>query len=242
MEESNAVRRRGRGTAGIVVGAAVLGVLAGTGTGWAIQRERPPTPLPPLTGAMPGRPASASPAPAPAALPAAQDRAAVYRGDLLARLVPTPAGDTEQGRQWLTVAEWAERFGEPDRKYPELVAHGYQRAASAWWRDPRGDRTIVNLIQFRDDDVLHAPEEMTSALSFALDDPALARPTSVPGTIDGMVWGSGRPFASREDGTYYRGRGLARMGNILVQVWVHSPRPVSPATVMAVVRRQLGRL
>ena len=64
----------------------------------------------------------------------------------------------------------------------------------------------------------------------------------IPGTVDGQVWGSGNPDRGLSDLLPYSGRALARVGNILVDVDVNSPHPVTAKTVMAVIEQQLERL
>ncbi|MEV8534780.1 hypothetical protein [Streptomyces sp. NPDC051211] len=48
MENEQPRRRRTGRTVALIAAAAVLGVLAGTVTGYAVQLDRAPTPLPPL--------------------------------------------------------------------------------------------------------------------------------------------------------------------------------------------------
>jgi hypothetical protein len=244
VEQQNAVRRRGR-TALIVVTAVVLGALAGGGIGYKVQYDRAPTPLPPLAGPPPAQPAGAGPA--VAALPASQDRDAVFRGDLLALLPPTPKGAHQGKRDWMTVLGYAERFYEPERIFRDLVSHGYQRGVVATWTDESGTSTTIRLVQFRDDLSAWTPRQLFDETSRADDDYLLGASAPVPGTTDGKVWGSsGKSDAyydnGGDEGDEFYGRGLARIGNIFVDVWVDGPQPVRRAAVMAVMKRQLERM
>lgn len=240
VKQPNAVRRRRR-TALITTSAAVLGVLAGGLLGYGIQDHRAPTPLPPLTGAMPVQPAGAGPA--PKALPVSQDRNAVYRGDLLKLLVPTPKGAKEENRSWMSLADYAENFENPAGAFTGLVDHQYQRGADAEWSDRKSTSYFtVRLIQFRDDAAPWAPQEMIYQANLASGDSGYGASLDVPGTVDGQVWGSAGPESDPGHVPYYSGHGQARVGNIYVEVWVDGIKPIKASTVLAVMKRQLVRL
>src|SRR5262245_24774374 len=60
-EQGGALRRRRRGrTLLLIATAAVLGVVAGTVTGYAVQSDRPPTPLRPLAQPLAAAPVAAA--------------------------------------------------------------------------------------------------------------------------------------------------------------------------------------
>jgi len=218
----------------------VLGVLAGGGLGYRIQQQRTPTPLPPLTGPALAQPKGAGAA--PPALPVGQDRAAVYDGNLLTLLVPTPKGAKQEERQWESLADYAERFTEPDDAFVDFAENDFRRAADVIWLQGHNTVVTVELVQFRDDAAPFAPRRISSQTNFNDGDPELGDSQDVPGTMDGKVWPSGKQH--REAGyepTYYAS-GLARVGNITVEVFVVSAKPVKGATVTSVVTKQLERL
>ncbi|MBM9508457.1 hypothetical protein [Actinacidiphila acididurans] len=239
MKQPNAVRRRRR-TALITTSAAVLGVLAGGLLGYDIQDHRAPTPLPPLTGAMPVQPAGAGPV--PKALPLAQDRDAVYRGDLLKLLVPTPKGDKEENRSWMSLADYAEDFENPAGAFTGLVDHQYQRGADAEWTDRKSSYFTVHLVQYRDDAAPWTPQEMLYQANLASGDSHYGASLDVPGTVDGQVWGSAHPQSDPGYEPIYSGHGQARVGNIYVEVWVDASKPVKASAVLALMKKQLVRL
>lgn len=234
-------RRRGRTTA-LIAAALVLGVLAGGGAGYRIQQERKPTPLPPLTGPVLAQAKGAGPD--VPALPVAQDRDAVYDGDLLKLLLPTPKakGTKELDRRWLPLIEYADSFTKPGVAFDNFAENDFRRAATAEWEDARDTFVTVNLAQFRDEATVYTGTHLTAQESFSGDDPDYSDTVPVPGTVDAEVWGSAAP--ERKDGylPLYKGRGMARIGNIFVDVFVDSAHPVKARTVMSLIKRQLERL
>jgi hypothetical protein len=232
-------RRRGRTTL-LIAAAAVLGVLAGGGLGYRIQQQRDPTPLPPLTAAMPAQPKGA--APAVPALPASQDRAAIYDGNLLDLLLPIPKGAKDPERDWVSLAESAERFDQADSAFEELTADAFRRHAEASWTDTHDVYREVDLLQFRDDigpDAITLFEEWSAAEN---SEPHYAEGIQVSGVTNGLVWGSAKPFKDAGFEPSYEGRALVQVGNIVMEVFVDSLHPVKASTVRAVVSQQLERL
>lgn len=217
----------------------MLGVLAGGGLGYRVQQQRTPTPLPPLTGPVLAQPKGAGQA--PDALPASQDRAAVYDGDLLTMLLPTPKGAKEEERDWEDLDDFAERFTKPAGAFVQFAGQDFRRAADASWVR---DRTVVTveLAQFRDDVVAYAPQRITAQWEYNDANPELGDSHVLPGTTDGGVWGSDRKHQEAGYLPTYYGSGLARSGNIVVQVFVVSVHPVKAATVASLTTRQLERL
>lgn len=234
-------RRRGR-TALILAVAAVVGVLAGGGVGYKIQHDRPPTALPPLTGPELVRPKGAGPELAP--LPVGQDRAAVYDGDLLKLLVPTPRtkGTKEAERKWLTLSDYASDFTKPEAVFTILAGNDFRRAAVATWVNT-ASRTVVDveLVQFRDQADAYASRWFGDQESYPATSAQYRSGVHIPGTVDGQVWGSGMPD-SGSDVFPYSGGSLARVGNIVVDVEVNSEHPVAAKTVMSLIEQQLERL
>jgi hypothetical protein len=232
-------RRRGRTTL-LIAAAAVLGVLAGGGLGYRIQQERPPTPLPPLTGPVLAQPKGAGPA-APK-LPAAQDGGLVYRGDLLKLLVPTPKGGKETYRDWMSLAEYAEEYTRADVEFRNLTSNAFQRSVEADWTGKKNAYYEVHLTQFRDEGYANAPSFFEDQKSVDDSLPEDGRPHDLTDVGSGRVWGSGRAESHAGYLPIYRGRGIARVGNIYVEVYVNSLHPVKYTTVRSLLEKQLERL
>ena len=232
-------RRRGRTTL-LIASAAVLGVLAGGGLGYRIQQQRTPTPLPPLTGPVLAQPKGAGAA--PKTLPASQDSDVIFDGNLLKLLVPTPKGAKEEDRDWESLADYAERFTKPAGAFVEFAGDDFRRAADASWMVGHHTVVTVELAQFRDDASPYAPERISDQSMFNDDDPQLGDSHDVPNTLDGKAWGSDKPERRAGYEPVYYGHGLARVGNIVIEVFVASDRPVQAGTVSSLVTKQLERL
>lgn len=224
----------------LAAAAAVLGVLAGAGAGYQVQRDRRPTPLPPLSAAAPAQPKGVAPAqPAPKV---ADDRNAVYQGNLLQLLLPTPKGAKQTERRWVTQAEEADRFHDPAAAFDDLGHHHFQRAVTVRWSVGKTSHvdTEVSLTQYRDDRTPYT-SEMLSGSEYS-DGTHQSYGTPVPGTMDGEVRPSAEPYDEAGGVKVYVGEGFARMGNIFVEVYVSGLHPVSRNAVMSVITKQLERL
>ncbi|MEE4545738.1 hypothetical protein V2S66_27685 [Streptomyces sp. V4-01] len=232
-------RRRGRTTL-LIAAAAVLGVLAGGGLGYRIQDQRAPTPLPPLAGAPPAQPKGAGTA--AAALPAAQDRDAVFQGDLLTLLMPTPKGGKQKDRGWVSLIDFAEQYERPAAAFTDFARNDFRRAADVAWLAGAHTRYHVTLAQFRDEAAPHTPEELLDQGTYADENSKLGDSVQIPATMDGKVWPSAAPYRDPGYEPDYFSLGVARVGDIYVEVTVDSTRPVTSSVVMAVIKTQLERL
>lgn len=128
--------------------AVVVGLLGGAGAGYAVQKHRAPTPLPPLDAAVP---VAAAAAPAFKADPAVDD-VAKLDGDLRNLLIDKPSGakdpDFEPGLSWVSSYELAEFARADDKDFVELGNAGFRRAAQRAWQV--GGQTVeIDVIQFR---------------------------------------------------------------------------------------------
>ncbi|MEY9870752.1 hypothetical protein ABH931_000206 [Streptacidiphilus sp. MAP12-33] len=240
------VRRRwSRGRIALLVaGAVVLGALGGGGIGYAIQAQRPPTPLPPLAGDALHYPlahATASPAP----LPADQDDAVRTDGDLPSLLVSAPAGsrpweqpDTPDG--WLSPAAFALQYKEPATEFRWLLQDGFRRAAEAEWMQGDTSYQIV-LLQFQKQDEANATKEVSDQEGYAKTSCG-GDGVAVPGTENGQAFAGTTGHSDGGGNTYYQGRGFARHGDIVVEVYVAGGSQISSQSVMSVLQNQLERL
>lgn len=233
-------RPLGRRKLSLLAAAALgLGVLAGGGAGYAVQSGRPATPLPPLVAAGPTQPAGPGPTqPAPRV---ADDRNAIYEGDLLKLLVPVPDGGRHGERGWVTQADLADQLGNYTA-FENLNERGFRRAAEASWDSGHDDEvtTDVMLTQYRDDTSVYTEQALRdSARTTDRDHQQHAVP--LPGTVDGTVLASNKPY--KEDGLeVYVGQADARVGNIFVEVYISSLHPVSAKDLRSVMTKQLERL
>src|SRR5690242_876541 len=116
-----AARARRSRTILLVAGAALLGVVAGTCTGYLIQADREPTKLPPLS--QPKLAQARGKAPEP--LSAAQDRQVKADGDLRKLLLKKPTGtktaDWIPGDGWMNLAEFADTYEKPGSMFDSLI-------------------------------------------------------------------------------------------------------------------------
>ncbi|MFJ9548923.1 hypothetical protein [Streptomyces erythrochromogenes] len=144
-------RRRAGRTTLLIAGAAVLGVLAGTVTGYAVQYHRDPTPLPPLAQQkMDG--------PKPAAMNDATSRRSInatrwHKTDeeLAKKLVDLPGG----AKDGFSGAVSADAFAaswylEPSEAVGSLIRDGVKNVATARWAENDRNFVQVHLLQFRD--------------------------------------------------------------------------------------------
>ncbi|MEW1863123.1 MULTISPECIES: hypothetical protein [unclassified Streptomyces] len=232
-------RRRGRTTL-LIAAAAVLGVLAGGGLGYHIQQKRSPTPLPPLTGPVLAQPKGAGPA-APK-LPAAQDGGLVYQGDLLKLLVPTPKGAKEETRDWVSLLEYADGYTHAGSMFSTFASESFQRSVEADWTDKQGDYYEVHLTQFRDEGYAGTPSLFQDQRNIADSSPNSGPGTDLAGVTDGRAWGSAKPYQEAGYLSDYLARGLGRVGNIYVEVYIDSLHPVKSGRIKPILEKQLERL
>ncbi|MFC4030173.1 hypothetical protein ACFO3J_01655 [Streptomyces polygonati] len=232
-------RRRGR-TARLIAVAAVLGVVAGGGVGYRIQQQRDPTPPPPLTGAMPAQPKGAGPA--VPALPVSQDRAALYDGDLLKFLVQVPKSGEDPERLRVPLWDYAETFDKPAGAFEDMASDDFQQGARADWTDAHGVFREVDLTQFRDEASPSARARFSEWWADIDGYTWLGPSEQIAGVQNGSVWPSGEEWKKSGFQPEYRGHGLAEVGNILIEVFVDSPRPVKSSTVRTLIDQQLERL
>ncbi|MFF6806222.1 hypothetical protein [Streptomyces sp. NPDC012616] len=122
-------RPRGRTTL-MIAGAALLGVAAGTCTGYVIQAGRAPTALPPLSQPVVGQ-ADGEAEP----LSAAQDRRVKTDGDLRKLLITRPKRAKDSrfpvGRDgWADLASYAGEYKSPAERSTAAVPQGHRGGRS----------------------------------------------------------------------------------------------------------------
>ncbi|MEU9042966.1 MULTISPECIES: hypothetical protein [unclassified Kitasatospora] len=209
--------------------ALVLGTLAGGGVGYAVQAQRPPTPLPPLQATRPSYPAEVVD---PAALAAEQPAPPAIDGDLTKLLITAPEGSTPWSENpdkpsWISIGEVAEQSGNAAFAFRDLASRGFRRAAEVDWKK---DDTLyrVSLIQFAPD---HADE---------------AKSASWPSFADGANGGykvesEPRHWAESTE-QYYYGQAVAKRGSLQMTIEVFGTQQVNADLLKDLAKRQWERL
>lgn len=224
----------------------MLGVLAGAVTGYAVQYQREPTPLPPLARAD-----LRTPTPIPADGKTTARSLSVNRwdktdGDLRDLLVNKPKGArTEKEAGWLDLPDYAAGFERPGDVFEIMVDSDFRRAASVAWSEGDGDAiyVTVTLVQFRDDKNLEAAEFAGRRQQEYLGaDRAGSKGSAVPGSTNGRTWLFNEPD-SRPDSAPYQARAVAFRGDILMEIrYDDNAGPVSKMAFEALAKRQLELL
>jgi hypothetical protein len=209
--------------------ALALGTLAGVGVGYAVQAQRPPTPLPPLQVARPAYPARAVD---PTAFAAEQPAPLSIEGDLPKLLITAPEGsgawaDFPNLPSWVSVGEVAERSAEAARLFRDLNDSGFRRAAEVdWMKD--GVKYRVSLTQY-------APDHAVEAKAHR------AKPFADDANGGYVVMTEPETWADSTD-QYYYGQASAQRGTVQMTVEIFSPRPVDSATLKDLAKKQWERL
>lgn len=233
------VRARRPRTAVLLVGALLLGPVLGGGIGYAIQANRPPTPLPPLQlTVLPKYPsitldakAAADAAPKPLAID----------GDLRKLLLTKPADAQDwddygyaSGDGWETVGELARSHGNSAEQFRYLLGQGLRRTAIATWQKGTS-KYRIQLMQY-------GPDSANGAIS------GVWRSDSDASTsfANGMEGGYGAPTTPHQytDTTeqYYYGVAQARRGGVLMVIEVFSSAQVNADEVRDLAQRQWEQL
>ncbi|MFD9461313.1 hypothetical protein [Streptomyces sp. NPDC060027] len=241
-EEASAPRPRRRGrTALLVATAAVLGLVAGTCTGFLVQADREPTKLPPLSQPVVAQAKGAGPEP----LSAAQDHRVKTNGDLRKLLLPRPKGAREAdwiGHDgWMDIGEYSETFKKPAGAYSELVGDEFRRAAVAAWSVGHTYTVEVRLVQYRQEEGLAAADSAGDGHYWANEEER-TRSWTVPGTGDGMAYVHDKPATKPGYLPVYEAEAHAWRGDIDMEIWVYDTKPISKARIMDLAKRQMERL
>lgn len=232
--------RRGR-TAALIACAALLGVVAGTCTGYLIQADRSPTALPPLS--QPELAQATGKAPEP--LSAAQDRQVKTDGDLRKLLLKKPGGAKKAAwlgsDGWMNLTEYAEDFEKPGTMFGNLVRDEFRRAAVTGWETDGRQTVEIRLVQFRQQESLEASDSSDNGQYWA-DRKSGTDSWSVPGTGSGMAYVHNRPDTSLGSVPLYSAEAHAHRGDIAMEVWIYDSKPITKARIMDLAKRQMERL
>ncbi|MER5712378.1 hypothetical protein [Streptomyces sp. NPDC002122] len=236
-------RRRALRTVGLIAVAAVLGLVGGTATGYGIQAEREPTPLPALNqpGLVYPKPLPKGEEPEP--LSAAEDRQVKANGDLRKLLVPRPKGARAHGADgWVSLAEYASVYDYAGGALEFQLDLGIRRVASRAWRTGEHRYTTVRLVQYRADAGIGAKKHIEDQQRIAMEED---RSDSDGEEIKGSS--NGRYFlypVKREAGylDYYEARAYIWRGDIAVEIYIEDTRKIAENDIRSLAERQLGRL
>ncbi|MEV6016297.1 MULTISPECIES: hypothetical protein [unclassified Streptomyces] len=228
-------RRRGRTTL-LIATAAVLGLVAGTCTGFLVQAHRAPTKLPSLSQPV----VTQAKGPGPDPLSAAQDHRVKTDGDLRKLLIARPKGTkvpdwAPESDGWLTLAAYADSLRNADQEFPSLIKSEFRRAAGVSWTDSSTSSVQVRLVQYRQEEYLGA------AGRAGRWDVRGTRSWPVPGAGDGMVYLFG---PERKAGylPFYKAQAAASRGDIAMEIWIYDSKPIPKSKIMNLAKRQLERL
>ncbi|MFD7261864.1 hypothetical protein [Streptomyces sp. NPDC059874] len=235
-------RRRGRTTL-LIAGAAVLGVLAGAVTGYAVQYHREPTALPPLAQQKLVTPKALAPDDATTNKTINANRWHKTDDDLSKLLIEAPSGAKAVGAGYDTLDSFSTTFERPDGALRGFANDGFRRIATTMWQD---DRVLVEvrLIQFDDfsgaDDYQKEQAGYMPEKKFAGNDGV-----AIPGiSADlGHVWVNSE---THEKPGYYpvrEARALVRRGDVVVDIFYYDNRgKIAEGDVIDLAKRQLERL
>ncbi|MFE9612874.1 hypothetical protein [Streptomyces sp. NPDC006012] len=233
-------RRRGR-TAALIAAAAVLGVVAGTCTGYLIQADRKPTRLPSLSQPV-VKQAKGEVEP----LSAAQDRRVKTDGDLRKLLLSRPAGTNDGFLEgvddgWLDQAAYSNWYTYPAGQFEYLTENQFRRAVGTSWRVGDTYEVEIVLAQYRQDHDL-AASDATHEDRYWAEKKAGTHSWPVPGTGYGQVYVHDKPY--RESGyvPVYSAEAHAWRGDISVEIFVYDAKPVSKKMIMDLAERQMRKL
>ncbi|MCY0927495.1 hypothetical protein OTB20_15005 [Streptomyces sp. H27-H1] len=239
-----AVRRRGGRALLLIAGAAVLGVLAGTVTGYAIQYDREPTPLAPLAQQDPVSPKALAPDGATTNETINANRWHKTDGDLATLLIDAPGGAKVVGKGYDTIDSVATGFEEPDRMLRNLVKTDVRRLASVSWTEGDSTFVTVQLLQFKDRD---GADDYQAGQSSYMPQKKYAgnEGVAIPGLASdlGHVWVDSEAEEKPGYLPMRAGRAIARRGDIVLDIhYVNNRGKVAQGDVLNLAKRQLERL
>ncbi|MFD2121400.1 hypothetical protein ACFSNO_20135 [Streptomyces cirratus] len=143
-------RRRGR-TALLIAAGLVLGAVAGTVTGYAVQYDREPTPLPPLAQQSIDTPPPVAPNAGTTRRSINANRWTKAEEDIDKMLVDAPSGaDVAFSGAQSTDEYAADYYDKPSAGIGALIRDRVRRNASNQWKEGRGTYVEIRLSQYRD--------------------------------------------------------------------------------------------
>lgn len=224
--------------------AALLGVVAGTATGYTVQADRAPTALPPLSQPGLAYPAKALPAGTKVTpLSAEEDSQVKTDGDLRKLLLRKPAGVREAPEHyiadgWSGLAQYTSGADRPSAMFGFLTGLDFRRMAATSWDQPGDHMTKIDLVQFRSGPNLGARDLVADQTAFS---------ESVGGTGEAIRSSSNGRYwvfeATHEAGFLpYHARALAQRGDVVVDINIFDSKPIAATEIRDLAERQLERL
>lgn len=236
-------RRRGRTTL-LIATALVLGALAGTVTGYAVQYHRAPTPLPPLAQQSIDTPEPVA-ANADTSLRSINaNRWGKAEDDLTRLLVETPAGvDVQYSGPESPDAYAADYYKDPNVGIDNLLREGVRRIATLRWREHGRTSVTIRLMQYR---------QRTGAAGFQHGHGYMADPDhagnagkDLPGVPAdfGHLWVDSKAHQGSGSVPTRGARVIARRGDVVMDVKYWSDgTDVDEGAVVELAKRQWERL
>lgn len=243
-------RRRGR-TALIIAVAAVFGIVGGTATGYAVQADRPPTPLAALSQPDLVYPAKPLPTGKAADAPSSDGTGLVKTdGDLRKLLLSEPAGAHEIKVPWIEDG-WspltlyaAARGKSPAGFFEYLASEDLRRIAARSWQSDGERECDIELLQFRAGPTNNGLAHLMIQAGYV-----------TASVADGGAGNEGKHLGDSDTDTYwlyppqnepgyppYQARALAQRGDVVVDISVFDSRPISEKYIRTLTERQLERL
>ncbi|MFF4267437.1 hypothetical protein ACFY7Y_38190 [Streptomyces virginiae] len=243
--DTSAPRRRTGRTTLLIAGAAALGVLAGTITGYAVQYHREPTPLPPLAQqdiAVP-KPLAGNDATSLRSINA--NRWHKADEDLVAKLVEVPAGATVAFSGAQSPDEFAADFyANPPAGIGSAIRQNVRRIATVRWSEDLTNFVEIRLLQFQNRD---GAERFQSGVQDYM--PTTKRAGNAGAEVPGVPADFGHLWinseASEKPGylPVRRGTALVRRGDIVMHItYVNNRGEVDEKAVADLAKRQMERL
>ncbi|MFJ1864134.1 hypothetical protein ACIOD1_05840 [Streptomyces sp. NPDC088097] len=236
-------RRRGRTTL-LIAAALVLGAIAGTATGYAIQYHREPTPLAPLAQQRLVTPKALAPDDATTNKTINANRWHKTDDDLAKLLIEAPPGAKDVGVGYDALDDFSAPYEKPGKALESFAEADFRRSVTRTWTE--GDIVVeAQLVQFKDhhgaDKVQRGQSDFMSEKKYA-GNPGVAIP-GFPAEL-GHVWVYSDTF---EEPGYYpirEARAIARRGDIVLQIFYvdRSAGNIPEADVIDLAKRQLERL
>lgn len=244
-EAVRARRPRGR-TALIVAGAAVLGVLAGTVTGYAVQYQRQPTPLGPLAqqGLAESKTASADKN-TTARTVSANRWDEKSDGDLRRLLVAKPdAAKSEEQPAWQDLLLSSADYEHPDGALRRFLRDGFRRSATTSWSQDGKVYVTVTLTQFHDDTAVTSKDYARQQQEYMPEEAYAGNyGKPIPGSDNGHTYVFDKPHTESGYEPLYEGRAYAWRNGVFMDIqYNNNSGPVSESALQALAKQQLERL
>lgn len=237
-------RRRGGRTVLLIAGAVVLGVLAGTVTGYAIQYDREPTPLAPLAQADLVQPAALAPDDATTNRTINANRWHKADEDLTKLLIEAPSGAKKEGSGYTTLDFFSLDFHGPDGALRSFAGDRTRRIASVRWSENDTTFVEVNVLQFSDrngaDHYQQKQSRYMPQQRYAGNEGVAIE--GLPSDL-GHVWVDSK--ADEEPGylPMRSARAIARRGDLVLDIRLMNNRgKINEGEIMDLAKRQLERL